>query len=239
MVLAACLVASVELYAITMPGKRLHQAIGVVSTVAVFASTAAAFYLHIPQVLAGSLMALVITAMLAGLLRPEKPAEAATRTAWLMAGPLYLGILLAAVLLLFLKPNGAGWVVFVMTVSWFSDTAAYFTGRALGKHKLYEAVSPKKTLEGSVGGLAGSALAAVLASFWYLPELSLGPGLVLAVVAGALGQLGDLAESLIKRGAGVKESGFLVPGHGGILDRVDALLFVAGSVWIYTTVLTY
>ena len=234
LVVVASLAAALELFTITIPGKRLHQAIGVGSTAMVFATTAATSHWHRPEALAGALVALVIVAMLAGLVRPGNPAAAATRTAWLVAGPIYLGVLLAALLLLFLKPNGAGWVVLVMTVSWFGDTAAYFTGRALGKHKLYGLVSPKKTAEGAVGGLVGSALAAVLASLWYLPELRIGTGLALAIVAGALGQLGDLCVSLIKRSAGVKESGFLVPGHGGILDRVDALLFVAGTVWVYT-----
>lgn len=235
LVCVSCLVAASEFFAITMPGKPLHQAVGVGSTLAVFAATAAASHLRIPEILTGTIVALVIVSILAGLLRPGQPDQGAGRMAWLMTGPLYLGILLAALLLLFLKENGARWVVLVMTISWFGDTAAYFGGRALGRNKLYELVSPKKTVEGAAGGLLGSALAALLASFWYLPSLPLEQGVALGVVAGALGQLGDLGESLIKRGAGVKESGFLVPGHGGILDRIDALLLVAGAVWIYRT----
>jgi phosphatidate cytidylyltransferase len=235
LVCAACLVAASELFAIIMPGKPLHQAVGVGSTLAVFAATVGASHLRIPEILTGSVIAVVILAILAGLLRPGQPAQGAGRTAWLMAGPLYLGVLLAALLLLFLRENGARWMVLVMTISWFGDTAAYFSGRALGRNKLYELISPKKTVEGAVGGLLGSALAALLASFWYLPSLPPGQGVALGVVAGALGQLGDLGVSLIKRGAGVKDSGFLVPGHGGILDRIDALLLVAAAVWIYLT----
>ena len=118
--------------------------------------------------------------------------------------------------------------------AWFADTGGYFAGRFLGKHKLYEAVSPKKTVEGAIGGLAGSVRGAVLAHFWFLPSLELVPGIVLALVAGCLGQAGDLGESLLKRSFGVKDSGAIVPGHGGILDRVDALMLTAAVTFLYT-----
>jgi len=94
-------------------------------------------------------------------------------------------------------------------------------------------VSPKKTIEGSIGGLAGSVVGAVVASYWYLPELPIEHAVPLALVAGALGQAGDLCESLIKRSCGVKDSGSIVPGHGGILDRIDALMFTAAAAWVY------
>jgi phosphatidate cytidylyltransferase len=118
--------------------------------------------------------------------------------------------------------------------AWWGDTGGYFAGRYLGKHKLYEAVSPKKTIEGSVGGLAGSVLGALCAHFWYLPSISLAHAIPLSLVAGAFGQAGDLGESLIKRSTGVKDSGQIVPGHGGILDRVDALLLTSAVVFLYT-----
>jgi phosphatidate cytidylyltransferase len=118
--------------------------------------------------------------------------------------------------------------------AWFSDTGGYFAGRFLGKHKLYEAVSPKKTVEGALGGLAGSVIGALLAHFWYLPSIPLVHAIVLALLAGALGQAGDLGESLVKRSTGVKDSGQIVPGHGGVLDRVDALLLTSAVVYLYT-----
>jgi phosphatidate cytidylyltransferase len=146
--------------------------------------------------------------------------------------PLFLGIplTLLAVMQRDFK-DGPSFVVLAMMYGWWGDTGGYFAGRFLGKRKLYEAVSPKKTVEGAFGGLGGSALGAICAHFWYLPSLPLAFGIGLAVVAGALGQAGDLAESLLKRSVGVKDSGAIIPGHGGILDRVDALLVT--SVVLY------
>jgi phosphatidate cytidylyltransferase len=121
-----------------------------------------------------------------------------------------------------------------LMLAWFGDTFGYFFGRFLGKHKLYPAVSPKKTIEGALGGLIGSMTGACFAHFVYLKSFPLVPGLVLAVVAGGLGQLGDLGESLLKRSTGVKDSGQIVPGHGGILDRIDALLMASTVVYLWT-----
>ncbi|MEZ4288054.1 MAG: phosphatidate cytidylyltransferase, partial [Polyangiales bacterium] len=122
-----------------------------------------------------------------------------------------------------------------MCLAWMSDTTAYFTGRAFGKHKLYPSLSPKKTVEGAIGGLLGSVGASVLAHFTFLPQLPLLSGVALAIVAGCLGQCGDLFESLIKRSTGVKDSGKILPGHGGLLDRVDALMFTASTTWVFAT----
>jgi phosphatidate cytidylyltransferase len=99
---------------------------------------------------------------------------------------------------------------------------------------MYPAVSPKKTWEGSVGGMLGATLVAVVAHFWFLPALPLVHALVLGVVGAFLGQLGDLGESLLKRATGVKDSGAILPGHGGILDRVDALIVTSTIVYSYT-----
>lgn len=125
------------------------------------------------------------------------------------------------------------WVLLVLMIAWFGDTGAYFAGRFLGKRKLYPAVSPGKTWAGAFGGLAGSFLAAVLANLWYFPELGWVHGAVLTVVGSALGQCGDLIESMMKRGCGVKDSGKLLPGHGGMLDRIDAAIIIAPWVYLY------
>jgi phosphatidate cytidylyltransferase len=117
--------------------------------------------------------------------------------------------------------------------AWLADTGGYFFGRFLGKRKLYEAISPKKTRAGFVGALVGAGLSAVIAKFWFLPEINLVHGVLLGVVSGAAGQCGDLVESLLKRSTGIKDSGTLVPGHGGILDRIDALLVVSPLVYVY------
>lgn len=121
-------------------------------------------------------------------------------------------------------------LLFPLVVTWLGDTFAYFTGKHLGQRKLIPSVSPNKTVAGSVGGIAGSALGAVLLAFLFLgPEavhtLPLLVAALLGVVLGAVAQVGDLAESVLKREAGVKDSGMLLPGHGGVLDRFDAIYF--------------
>jgi phosphatidate cytidylyltransferase len=184
------------------------------------------------------LIFVVHSALLFTLFRPGEQSTALLRMSALALGPLYVGVAIAAVAALRrVEPGGssrvgAGLVVFALMIAWFSDTAGYFFGKSFKGPKLYPAVSPNKTWSGSLGGLLGSALGAVLAHFWYLPELPLGRGLAVAVVAGAFGQAGDLCESLMKRSAGVKDSGGILPGHGGILDRLDALMFVALVLYV-------
>jgi len=129
--------------------------------------------------------------------------------------------------------RGGAWVFLLLTVTWFGDTGAYAAGRIAGRHKLYPKVSPGKTWEGAVGGLAGSFAAAALAHVWYMPWLGWGHAAALSLPAGALGQVGDLCESLLKRAYGVKDSGVLLPGHGGLLDRIDGVLFAAPYVYFY------
>ncbi|HEX9050734.1 MAG TPA: phosphatidate cytidylyltransferase [Anaeromyxobacter sp.] len=144
---------------------------------------------------------------------------------------LYCGVLIASLVGLRDRFDVA-WVIVAFVASWANDTLAYFAGHAFGKHRLYERISPKKTWEGFAGGLVGS-VAGVLAVLWLLHPRALGPGgaVVVGLGAGVLGPLGDLSESMIKRAAGVKDSGRIIPGHGGLLDRIDALLFVAP--WVY------
>jgi phosphatidate cytidylyltransferase len=125
---------------------------------------------------------------------------------------------------------------FFLLVLMGSDTGAYFTGRALGKHKLAPKISPGKTWEGAIGGLLASLLAAVAAHYWFFPELSLKAALPLAAAMNVLGVLGDLTESALKRGADVKDSGALFPGHGGLLDRLDSLLFNAPLLYYFARI---
>lgn len=130
----------------------------------------------------------------------------------------------------------AGWILFAMFIIFAGDTGAYFTGRLIGRHKLAPKVSPGKTIEGAVGGLVcsiGGGFAAVsLLSPHYLPEISPAHICLFAVPSALLGQVGDLCESLIKRSAGAKDSGRIIYGHGGILDRLDALMFAAPYIVI-------
>jgi phosphatidate cytidylyltransferase len=188
-----------------------------------------------PRALLALIFLLPLAAMLLTLARLGDMQTAALRTFAAGFGPLYLGGGLGALALLRRDAgaDGPSFVVLALTLSWFSDTGAYFAGRFLGKRKLYEAVSPKKTVAGALGGLAFAALGALAGSFFYLRSLPVEHGLALALIAGGLGQAGDLGESLLKRSFGVKDSGGIVPGHGGILDRVDALLVTGTITYLY------
>jgi len=122
-------------------------------------------------------------------------------------------------------------LLFALVLTWTADSTAYFLGRAIGKHPLAPHISPNKTWEGSIGGMLGSLLVAGIFRFWIrlpLPHL-----LVMAVLGNIAGQMGDLLESAYKRSAGVKDSGGLLPGHGGMLDRIDALILCIPVLWYY------
>ena len=231
LVFTAVAISAYELAAMTLGGDRLLEVYAVVASLAV--ATVLVFFPVAPALVA-TFALLPMGGLLLSLVRPDPIDKADRRVAWLIAGPLYVG-LLATLARLHLRENGGGWVVLAMMLAWWGDTGGYFAGRAFGKRKLYEKVSPKKTIEGSIGGLGGSVAGALCAHFWYLQALPLVDGVVLAVLAGALGQAGDLCESLLKRSAGVKDSGFIVPGHGGLLDRVDALVFTSAATWVYAT----
>lgn len=122
--------------------------------------------------------------------------------------------------------DGLLYIVFALVVVWSTDSGAYFVGRKLGKHKLWPEISPKKTVEGFVGGIVIAVIAAVIFELIAGLDVNWALFLIVTVVASVIGQLGDLVESAIKRHYGVKDSGNILPGHGGILDRFDSLLFV-------------
>jgi phosphatidate cytidylyltransferase len=159
----------------------------------------------------------------------------AARFAATVTGIIYAGFLTTFLALLkTIDPElRADTVVLVLAVAWVADTGAYFAGRFLGKAKLYEAVSPKKTWAGAWGGLAGSLAGAVVVKLVSAHWLSWADVVLIAIPGGILGQLGDLAESLLKRSVNVKDSGTLLPGHGGLLDRIDAVLFIAPYTYAY------
>ncbi len=147
-----------------------------------------------------------------------------------LGGILYLGWLGAYLISLRNLPDGLWWFMLVMPIIWFGDGAAYFVGSHFGRHKMSPRVSPKKSWEGYVGGVIGGALFGVmLASLWHLRAPSVNPlkGLILGVIIAAISPLGDLGESMLKRGFGVKDSSKLLPGHGGVMDRIDSWLWGA------------
>jgi phosphatidate cytidylyltransferase len=150
-------------------------------------------------------------------------------------GLLYICLPLSLLLMIDKHPRGPLWVFFLLAVTFSSDTGAFYMGRSLGRHKLYPSVSPGKTWEGAVGGVLGSVLAAYVFSRFFALSDSIWFIMGLAAVLSIFGQVGDLAESMIKRRHGVKDSGTILPGHGGLLDRIDALLFSVPVLYVFLT----
>jgi phosphatidate cytidylyltransferase len=155
--------------------------------------------------------------------------------AWTIGGILYIGFLLSYFVALRGLEDGRNWVFLAVVVTFASDSAAYFVGRALGKHKLAPAISPGKTWEGTIGGFLGAIVIALLFTLPTPLQLPIGYGqaVILGVLISLFGQLGDLAESLLKRNAGVKDSGHWLAGHGGFLDRMDSIVFAGVVVYYY------
>ncbi|AGL01281.1 CDP-diglyceride synthetase [Desulfoscipio gibsoniae DSM 7213] len=152
-------------------------------------------------------------------------------------GTIYVGLLIFLFLISTL-PNGLIWLVLVLVCTWSSDTLAYLVGRRWGKRRMAPELSPGKTLEGAVGGVLGSTIAAWVVVMSYSP-LPLWPVLSLGFITGLAAQIGDLVESAIKRLAGIKDAGNLIPGHGGVLDRFDSMLFTAPLVYYYVVLILH
>lgn len=148
-------------------------------------------------------------------------------------GVLYIGFPLSTVVSARSLPAGEFLVLFLAVVTWTSDTGAYYAGTLWGKHPLLPSVSPKKTVEGLLGGIALAVGTALLAQWWFASQLSRSDAIILGILLTVTGLLGDLFESVIKRRTGVKDSGGILPGHGGMLDRIDSLLFTAPTFYYY------
>ncbi len=131
-------------------------------------------------------------------------------------------------------PNGVNWLILFLLINWVGDSAAYFVGRKYGKNKLYPIISPNKTIEGSLGGLLGSLLVALIYKLLLFKDLGILPAILTALIVGLFSQVGDLCESMIKRAYGIKDSGQILPGHGGILDRFDGVLFTMPIMYLCT-----
>ena len=180
-----------------------------------------------------ALTSLTLAFSLIALFRLQEIRQAAAEAALVLMGFLYVPLLLSHLVLIRMLPHGVSWLFLIMVIVMTGDSAAYYVGSSLGKTKIYPAVSPKKSVEGSLGGLAGSVVGAFIAKAVFFPELSPFDCVATALLLGVLGQLGDLFESLIKRSCGVKDSGVIFPGHGGILDRLDSILFAGPAAYYY------
>jgi len=176
----------------------------------------------------------VVFSLLWLLVRPQKEG-AFIGWAWTIAGILYVGWLMSHLVALRGLDDGRNWVFLALLANFGSDTAAYFTGRALGRHHLAPSISPGKTWEGTIAGILGAIIISLLFTIPSPLSLPLGYGqaIVLGLLVSIFGQLGDLVESLLKRNMGVKDSGRLLPGHGGALDRIDSVVFASVVVYYY------
>ncbi len=160
---------------------------------------------------------------------------AAGEVALLFLGILDVPLLLGHLALLRGTALGVQWVFLLMVIVMAGDTGAYYVGCNFGRKKLYSIVSPNKSMEGAAGGLAGSVVGAFIARATFFPQLTVFDSLATALLLGVLGQLGDLFESFLKRSFGVKDSGTIFPGHGGVLDRLDSILFAAPAAFYYVS----
>jgi phosphatidate cytidylyltransferase len=158
------------------------------------------------------------------------------RAAWTLLGVVYAGGLLGYGSLLRASSDGRGLIFFVACTTWAGDIGAYYVGSRLGRRPLAPRISPKKTVEGALGGIAATVLVAALGSAGIWPRLPVMTAIWVGAVLALVGMLGDLAESAVKRAAGVKDSGRIIPGHGGVLDRLDSVIFgcpvLYGFVWM-------
>ena len=203
-------------------GRPVYARLGVVAGTAVTATFAAGRMLD-PHALPALAVALALGAILAApVWRGEATSEA---TAMTLLAVMYIGWLLGYGILLHGAPRGDDLMLFLVGITWVGETAAYLVGSTIGRHKLAPVVSPRKTIEGAAAQIVASVLTAMLLRVWLLPACGLAVAVAAGLLLGVTGQVGDLAESAIKRSVGTKESGGLIPGHGGVLDRIDSLLF--------------
>lgn len=202
----------------------------------VLVTHAALYWSDDPRSVLGACALTVMAVLVLSLRHAGDPPRVAPRVGAILAGWAYATTLFGGLIMLVMAaprtavaPYQAGWLLLPMFVVWAGDTGAYFAGRAFGRTPLAPRVSPKKTREGAVGGVLASVAGGYLAWFVLpLPDALSAPMVLLFAIPGAiLGQIGDLCESMIKRSTGVKDSGTIIYGHGGMLDRVDALIFAA------------
>jgi phosphatidate cytidylyltransferase len=260
LITAAVAVPSLWAFICYAPSWAFGSFIVVVTAIGLAEYFAMALPQHMPERVAGTIFGLLVAAgvatrdpnlwgagvslaLIAGLgfvLARHQDLEAAVHRVGLqILGVLYVGFFMPHVTLMRELPSGDGWrwVLFTVAAVFGSDSGGYFAGRAWGRRKLMPEVSPKKTVEGAAGAVAGAVVAGLLMHLLVHPAISIAETIVLAIVISALAQFGDLCESALKRAFGAKDSGWIIPGHGGILDRLDSLLFPFVFTYYYAAVL--
>ena len=221
--------ALLELYRLSFQSRLNHVLVGVGLATFVLTLARSHVSLPLPELLLGGAFVIAVTASLVVTSAAHRWKDALIT----MFGVCYVGVTLSTIVSTRSLPTGEFLVLFLAVVTWASDTGAYYTGTLWGKHPLLPSISPKKTVEGVLGGLALAVAAAIVAQWWFASQLSLFDAVILGVLLTGTGLIGDLFESMIKRRTGVKDSGGILPGHGGMLDRLDSLLFTAPTFYYY------
>jgi phosphatidate cytidylyltransferase len=231
---AAALVGMVEFYALTVTQPpRSVLVINILLTIILFLALAVRQVIFVPVII---LIYALFPMMFFVFARKPPDKELTVQMATSLFGVIYVSVPLVLLALIHFRAMGRWWVFFLLVVVFAGDTGAFYAGRSFGEHKLHRKVSPGKTWEGAIGGLLSSLMAAILFLF-FVPLSPWGIDMMLLVVIlSILAQIGDLAESLLKRNHGIKDSGQILPGHGGILDRIDGLLFAIPVLFVYLLV---
>lgn len=185
-----------------------------------------------------AILSLAVTAVLMlNLLRVKAQGPDLKSAASVLMGILTIPLLMSHFILIRRTPQGELWIFFILVLAFSGDIAAYYVGRSLGRRKVLPEASPGKTVEGTIGLVAGSIAGCLVFTAIFFPRVAPAHAVVLGFLGSIIGQLGDLSESVLKRSAGVKDSGTLLPGHGGILDRLDCLMFITPFVYYYRTLI--
>lgn len=192
---------------------------------------ALSLYSREPRCFLSALAGVVLGFFIWALFRPEEFSLRLDKSGRHVLGLLYIPLLLSHFVLMIHLDAGRLLILFTMVSVYFGDTLAFYVGRTWGKKKLAPSISPGKTVEGGWGAVGGSIAGALISKFLFLPQLSPLQAVLVGAAIGVAGQLGDLWESLVKRSAQVKDSGTLIPGHGGLLDRIDSVLFAGPLVY--------
>lgn len=234
LVLVTAIVAQWEFYRMFRGGGRdLNRSVGLSLGVAVIIGFVAPWPWFLPLALSAGVGLLVGAGLVPDTRSSRSGSKGPAGAALALLGALYVSWLLGHALWLLALPHGVEMVFLLLLVTWGSDASAYLVGATLGRRPLCPTISPKKTVEGTFGGLAGAIAGALLGRAWFYGDLTLVHALTLGVLLGIVGLVGDLSESVMKRACGIKDTGGLIPGHGGVLDRIDSLLFTTPALYYY------
>jgi phosphatidate cytidylyltransferase len=228
-IMAVVAVGLFEYFSMALPDHPLERAAGLLWGLVIAGGVAA----RRPELWGAGLAFAVISGLIFPLARPADLAGAVQRLGLSLLGVLYVGFFMPHVVLLRAGGTGWPWVLFTVFTAMGSDTGGYLSGRALGRHKLAPSISPSKTVEGAIGALVGAVLIAAICRLLFFADLGGAEAVGLGLAISVLAQFGDLCESVLKRAFGAKDSGWIIPGHGGILDRLDSLLFPVVFAYYY------